>query len=288
MSIVPEVTGFFDPATSSVSYIVADPSTKCCAIVDSVLDYDPSGGRTATTSAETLLTAVAAQGLSVEWILDTHVHADHISAAAFLKSNTGAKVAIGAEVTRVQEVFAKLFHLNGTLRPAGGDFDHLFADGARFAIGNIEAQVLHTPGHTPACVTYLVGDAAFVGDTLFMPDYGTARCDFPGGDAGTLYASIQRILTLPDDTRIFVAHDYAPGGRPVAWETSVRAERDDNIHLRGGVDRAAYVAMRTARDRTLSLPSLILPSVQINIRAGAPPPPESDGVSYLKIPLNRF
>lgn len=282
----PDVIGFFDTATSSVSYLVADPETRCCAIIDAVLDYDPNGGRTGTRSAEMILAAVGARGLKVTWILETHVHADHLSAAAVLRRTTGARVAIGAEVTRVQSYFSTLFHLGGAIAPNGADFDHLFRDGETFQIGNIAVTAMHTPGHTPACMSYLIGDALFVGDTLFMPDYGTARCDFPGGNAAELYTSIQKLLSLPDETRVFVCHDYAPNGRPVQWETTVKAQRE-NVHI-GGVSQADYVAMRTARDKILPLPALILPAVQVNIRAGNTPAPESNGVSYLKIPLDRF
>ncbi len=282
----PDVTGFFDTATSSVSYLVADPETRCCAIIDAVLAYDPNGGRTGTRSAEMILAAVGARGLKVTWILETHVHADHLSAAAVLRRTTGARVAIGAEVTHVQSYFSTLFHLDGAIAPNGGDFDHLFRDGETFQIGNIAATAMHTPGHTPACMSYLIGDALFVGDTLFMPDYGTARCDFPGGNAAELYTSIQKLLSLPEETRVFVCHDYAPNGRQVAWETTVKAQRE-NVHI-GGVSQADYVAMRTSRDKMLPLPALILPAVQVNIRAGNTPAPESNGVSYLKIPLDKF
>ncbi len=288
MPNAPLVTGVFDPATSSVSYIVADPDTRACAIIDPVLDYDPSGGRTATQNADKILATIAAQHLRVEWIIDTHVHADHLTAAAYLKRATGAKLAIGAQVGRVQNYFATLFHLTGAAAPRLEDFDHLFADGDTFAIGNLTATAMHTPGHTPACMAYLVGDALFVGDTLFMPDYGTARCDFPGGDAREMYRSIRRLLALPDATRMFVAHDYAPGGRAIAWETTVRAQREGNVHVREGIGEADYVSMRTERDKTLALPALILPAVQVNIRAGAFPTAEANGVSYLKIPLDRF
>ncbi len=279
-----DVIGFFDTATSSVSYIVADPQTQSCAIVDAVLDYDPNGGRTGARSAEMILAAVAARGLKVTWILETHVHADHLSAAGFLRRTTGARVAIGAEVTRVQSFFGTLFHLAPT--PSGAEFDHLFHDREQFQVGNVTATAMHTPGHTPACMSYLIGDALFVGDTLFMPDYGTARCDFPGGNAAELYTSIQGLLSLPEETRVFVCHDYAPNGRAVQWETTVKAQRA-NVHI-DGVTQADYVAMRTARDKALALPPLILPAVQVNIRAGNMPPPESNGVSYLKIPLDRF
>ena len=288
MSQSPKVIGFFDPATSSVSYIVADPETRVCAIIDPVLDYDPSGGHSSTQIADKILSTVVAEGLRVAWIIDTHVHADHLSAAAYLKRATAAKLAIGVEVGRVQSYFANLFHLTGDAAPRLSDFDHLFADGETFKIGNLTATAMHTPGHTPACMAYLVGDALFVGDTLFMPDYGTARCDFPGGDAREIYRSIRRLLALPDATRMFVAHDYAPGGRDIGWATTVKAEREGNVHVREGIEEADYVKMRTERDRSLSLPALILPAVQVNIRAGAFPTAEANGVSYLKIPLDRF
>jgi glyoxylase-like metal-dependent hydrolase (beta-lactamase superfamily II) len=284
----PEVIGYYDTPTSSITYVVGDPVAKVCAVIDPVLDYDPAGGRTSSGSAEKILSDIAARGWAVQWVLETHVHADHLSAAAFLRERTGAKVAIGAHVTTVQSFFAALFHLGPDFIPNGSDFDHLFADDEGFTIGGISARALHTPGHTPACMAYHIGDCLFVGDTLFMPDYGTARCDFPGGDAAQLYTSIQRLLSLPDETRMFVAHDYAPGGRRVAWETTVKAQREQNVHLANQVSEAQYVAMRRARDQTLSLPALILPAVQVNIRAGTLPPPESNGVSYLKIPLNRI
>lgn len=285
----PDVIGFFDTATSSVSYLVADPETRCCAIIDAVLDYDPNGGRTGTRSAEMILAAVGARGLKVTWILETHVHADHLSAAAVLRRTTGARVAIGAEVTRVQSYFSTLFHLGGAIAPNGADFDHLFRDGETFQIGNIAVTAMHTPGHTPACMSYLIGDALFVGDTLFMPDYGTARCDFPGGDAHILYRSIRRIFDLPPATRIFTCHDYkAPGRDSYAWESSVALQRATNIHIHDGIDEAAFVAMRTDRDAKLDLPALILPSVQVNMRGGKFPPPESDGHVYLRVPVDRF
>jgi len=281
-----EITGFHDSETGTVSYIVVDPSTKRAAIIDPVLNYDPISGRTSTTSADQLLEVVRSRGLSVEWILETHVHADHITAAAYLRPLTGAKVAIGAEVTIVQKTFGLLFNTLPSLKPEGGDFDQSFRDGDTFSIGKLTGRVMHTPGHTPACVAYLIGDAVFVGDCIFMPDYGTARCDFPGGDAATLFRSVQKILVLPDSTRIFVGHDYGPGGRPIAWETSVKAEKESNIHVGGGTPLEKFVEMRTARDKTLSLPNLILPSVQVNIRAGRLPEPEANGTAYLKMPLN--
>ena len=282
------ITPFHDSVTGTMTYIVADPATKRAAIIDPVLNYDASSGRTSTTSADAVLVAVRQQGLTVEWILETHVHADHLTAAAYLKAQTNAKVAIGAEIVVVQKTFGTLFNLLATIKPLAGDFDRTFRDGENFAIGNFPARVIHTPGHTPACVSYLIGNAVFVGDTIFMPDYGTARCDFPGGDAATLFSSTQKILSLPDATRIFVGHDYGPGGRPIAWETTVAAEKKSNIHIGGAVSVEEFVKMRTARDKTLPLPNLILPSVQVNIHAGNMPDKEANGISYLKMPLNAF
>ena len=288
MSQNPRVTGFFENATNTISYLVSDPDTLQAAIIDSVLDYDQASGRTSTDSADRILNGVAKQGLKVVWILETHAHADHLTAASYLRDKTGAPIAIGAAISQVQGYFGAVFNIAGSIAPAGGDFNRLFRDGETFSIGGVSAQAVSTPGHTPACMTYVVGDAAFAGDTLFMPDYGTARCDFPGGDAAVLYRSIRRILALPDETRIFVGHDYAPNGRAFQWESTVKAQREGNIHVKAGIGEAEFVAMRTARDRTLSLPALILPSVQINLRAGHFPPPESNGVSYVKIPLNRM
>jgi glyoxylase-like metal-dependent hydrolase (beta-lactamase superfamily II) len=287
MTSRPAVTGFFDAVTATVTYLVADPATRHAAIIDPVLDYQPNSGRTATTSADAVLTVVRERSLTVDWILETHVHADHLTAAPHLKKATGAPVGIGAEILKVQKVFGGMFHNLDTIAPEGRDFDRLFRDGDTCAIGDLNARVMHTPGHTPACVTYVIGDAAFVGDTIFMPDYGTARCDFPGGDAATLYRSAQKILALPDTARIFVGHDYPPDGRQAMWETTVNAEREGNIHI-SGKSEAEFVAMRTARDKTLSLPNLILPAVQINMRGGKFPPAEANGVSYIKLPLNVF
>ncbi|MDX2141937.1 MAG: MBL fold metallo-hydrolase [Rhodospirillaceae bacterium] len=287
MTSHPDVTGFFDPATATVTYLVADPATRRAAIIDPVLDYQPNSGRTSTASADAVLAAVRAPGLTVDWILETHVHADHLTAAPHMKKATGAPVGIGAEIVKVQKVFGGMFNNMDSVAADGRDFDRLFRDGDTFAIGGLAARVMHTPGHTPACVTYVIGDAAFVGDTIFMPDYGSARCDFPGGDAATLYRSVQKILSLPETTRIFVGHDYPPNGRAAAWETTVKAEKQGNIHI-GGKSEAEFVAMRTARDKTLSLPNLILPSVQINMRGGKWPPAEANGVSYIKLPLNVF
>lgn len=286
MTASPDVSGFFDPATSTVTYLVVDPATRAAAIIDSVLDYDSSSGRTSTGSADRILAAVAARALNVVWILETHAHADHLTAAPYLKAKLGAPVGIGANIVEVQRHFSGVFNIADILAPGGRDFDHLFAADEAFLIGGISGRVMATPGHTPACVSYVIGNAVFVGDTMFMPDYGTARCDFPGGDAATLYRSIRRLLALDPATRIFVGHDYAPGGRAHAWETTVHAENEGNIHVRQGVTEAEFVAMRTARDATLGLPALILPSVQVNIRAGRLPPAEGNGVAYLKIPLN--
>lgn len=281
----PQIRSFFDPATFTVTHVVADPATKRAAIVDPVLDYDPKSGRTSTASADQVIAHVREQGLTVDWLLETHAHADHLSAAPYLKQQLGGRIAIGAHIKDVQGVFAKVFNAPD-IDGEGRDFDHLFEDGERFAIGSLEAEVIHTPGHTPACVTYVVGEDAFVGDTLFMPDYGTARCDFPGGDARTLYRSIRRLLALPPQTRLHLCHDYPPAGREPAWVTTVAEQRAANLHVHDGVDEEAFVALRTARDRTLAMPVLLLPSVQVNVRAGRLPPPEDNGTRYLKIPLD--
>ena len=283
----PEVKAFFDEATYAYSYVVHDPLTRKAAIVDSVLGFDPASGRTDTVSADALIDCVRAGGLEVEWILDTHVHADHLSAAAYLKSRLGGRTAIGAGVREVQETFGRLFNEGADFRRDGSQFDHLFEDGETYRVGGIEAVALHTPGHTPACMTHVIGDAAFVGDTLFMPDYGTARCDFPGGDARRLYRSVQRLFRLPDATRVFLCHDYkAPGRDEYACQTTIGAERHANVHLREGVGEDEFVRLRTSRDATLAMPRLLLPSVQVNMRAGAFPPPEANGLSYLKLPLD--
>jgi glyoxylase-like metal-dependent hydrolase (beta-lactamase superfamily II) len=283
----PDVASFFDPATFTATHVVSDAATKLCAIVDSVLDYDPKSGRTATKSADELIAYVKAQGLKVEWILETHAHADHLSASPYLKKKLGGKTAIGEHIADVQQIFKKVFNAEAAFRTDGSQFDHLFKDGEIFRIGEMAARVMHTPGHTPACITYVIGDAAFVGDTLFMPDFGTARADFPGGDAATLYRSIQKVLALPPETRLFLCHDYKASGRDeFVWETTVAAERKTNIHVHEGVSEQAFVKMRTDRDRTLDMPVLILPSVQVNMRAGHLPPPENNGVNYLKIPVN--
>lgn len=281
-----QVKAFFDPATWTVSYVVFDAPGGHCALVDSVLDYDPKSGRTRTDSADQLIAFVREQNLTVDWILETHAHADHLSAAPYLRKHLGGKIAIGGKITQVQNVFKGIFHLEPEFATNGSQFDHLFEDGDTFAIGTLQAQALSVPGHTPACMAYQVGDAVFVGDTLFMPDVGTARCDFPGGNAHTLYQSVRKLLSLPPETRLFMCHDYPPEGRAAQWECTVADQRARNIHVHDGVSEAEFVAMRTKRDADLAMPVLILPSVQVNIRAGELPPPEANGVSYLKIPLN--
>ena len=286
MTMKPQVQAFFDPATGTVSYVVYDARGGSAAIVDPVLDYDAKSGRTATRSAERLVAFVREQRLTVQWILETHAHADHLSAAPFLRAQLGGRIAIGEAIRTVQGVFKQIFNLEPEFRLDGSQFDHLFRDGERFRIGSLEAEAMHVPGHTPADVAYRIGDVVFVGDTLFLPDVGTARADFPGGDARTLYRSIRRLLALPGGTRLFVCHDYPPAGREPKWETTVAEERAANIHVKDGVEEDAFVALRTARDRTLDVPNLILPSIQVNVRAGQLPPPEANGVSYLKIPLN--
>lgn len=282
----PQVKGFFDPATFTVSYVVHDPTSKKAAIIDPVLDFSPRNGRTSTASADALLSYVSEQQLELVWLLESHAHADHLSAAHYLHEKTGAPIVIGSYITDVQRVFGALFEADD-VKPDGGDFGHLVSEGETLPLGELGIVVLHTPGHTPACVTYLIGDAAFVGDTLFMPDYGTARADFPGGDAATLYRSIRKILALPPQTRIFVGHDYLPEGRSnFHWETSVSEQKAQNVHAHDGISEDAFVAMRTARDATLDAPQLILPSLQVNIRAGAMPPPSAGGHVYLRIPVN--
>jgi glyoxylase-like metal-dependent hydrolase (beta-lactamase superfamily II) len=282
-----KVEAFFDPATYTYSYVVTDPSSKHCAIIDSVLDYDPASGRTSFQSADRLIEYVKANQLQVDWLLETHVHADHLSAAPYLKRELGGQLAIGENITVVQNTFGKLFNAGTEFATDGRQFDHLFKDGDSFQVGAIEARAIHTPGHTPACMTYLIGDAGFVGDTLFMPDYGTARCDFPGGDAHTLFQSIRKLFALPGETRLFMCHDYkAPGRDEYRFETTVAEERAHNVHVHEGISEADFVAMRSARDATLGMPTLILPSVQVNMRGGQLPPAEDNGTRYLKIPLD--
>jgi glyoxylase-like metal-dependent hydrolase (beta-lactamase superfamily II) len=285
----PEVHAFFDDASHTFSYVAWDPTTARAAVFDSVLDYDAASGRTGHASADALIAFVRAQGLDVDWVIDTHVHADHLSAAPYVQAQLGGRLGIGEHIREVQDTFGQLFNAGPGFRRDGSQFDHLFKDGERYMIGGIEAVALHTPGHTPACMTHRVGDAAFVGDTLFMPDYGTARCDFPGGDARTLYRSIQRIFSLPQETRVFLCHDYKPAGRDVfVHETTVGAERRDNIHVHDGIGEDDFVRMRNARDASLAVPALLLPAVQVNMRAGQLPPAEDNGVRYLKIPLDAF
>lgn len=284
----PLIEPFFDDITCTVSYVVYDAPGGAAAIIDPVLDYDAKSGRTSTHSANRLLDFVRAQRVQVQWILETHAHADHLSAAHYLKQTVGGRVAIGEKIRYVQSAFKTVFNLEDDFRADGTAFDHLFADGETFAIGALSAKALYVPGHTPADMAYQIDDAVFVGDTLFMPDVGTARCDFPGGDAPELYHSIQTLLALPDSTRLFMCHDYPPGERDPAWESSVADQRAHNIHVHDGVSLAEFVAMRHTRDQTLEMPTLIIPAIQINIRAGAMPKPESDGRSYLKIPLNRL
>ena len=283
---IPHVVGVFDPATHTISYVAADPVTGAAAIIDPVLDFDPAAARTSTVSVDRLLAIVAERGWRLERVLETHAHADHLTGADVIRVRTGVPIGIGERIKQVQKTFGDLFEA-GDVAPDAGVFDETYADGDRFQLGELQVEVLHTPGHTPACVSYRIGDALFVGDTLFMPDYGTARCDFPGGDARTLYRSIQRLLALPDETRVFVGHDYLPKGREVfAWETTVGAQKAGNIHIGGGRSEDDFVAMREARDATLSPPQLILSALQINIRAGALPPAEPSGRRFLKTPLN--
>jgi glyoxylase-like metal-dependent hydrolase (beta-lactamase superfamily II) len=282
----PQVQGFFDNATWTVTYVVHNGPGSACAIIDSVLDYDPKSGRTRTTSADQVIEFVRAHQLTVDWILETHAHADHLSAAPDLKKHLGGQIAIGEQITRVQKVFKGIFNLEPQFKLDGSQFDRLLADGQSLAVGSLTGTVMSVPGHTPACVAYQFGDAVFVGDTLFMPDVGTARCDFPGGDAKTLYASTRKILGLPAHTRLFMCHDYPPNGRPIAYETTVAEQRAKNIHVHDGISEAQFVEMRTRRDATLEMPVLILPAVQINIRAGEMPPKESNGTAYVKIPIN--
>ena len=279
------ITSFFDPATFTVTHVVSDPASSRAAIIDSVLDYDPRSGRTSHASAERVIAYVRENALVVEWLLETHAHADHLSAAPYLKQALGGRIGIGAHICEVQAVFSRIFNAKD-MNSYGADFDHLFEDGERFRIGQIDVEALHTPGHTPACLTYIVGEDAFVGDTLFMPDYGTARCDFPGGDPATLYRSIRKVLALPPETRLHLCHDYPPDGRAPEWVTTVAAQRAGNIHIHDGIEESDFVAMRNARDKTLAMPTLMLPAVQVNVRAGNLPPAEDNGVRYIKIPLD--
>lgn len=283
-----QIASFFDAATGTVSHIAYDRPGGCAAAIDPVLDFDFRSGRTSRASADRLLAFLAEQRLTLQWILETHAHADHLSAAPYLKRQAGGRIAIGARIVEVQAIFGRVFNLEPAFRSDGSQFDHLFQDGETFRIGELEARVIALPGHTPADVGYQVGDAVFVGDTLFMPDVGTARCDFPGGDAAQLYRSIRKLLALPDDTRLLMCHDYPPAGREPAWRATVAEQRRANLHVRDGVDEAAFVEMRAARDKTLAMPQLLLPAVQVNIRAGHPPPADDNGVRYLRLPLDAF
>ncbi|MGR3759027.1 MBL fold metallo-hydrolase [Roseobacteraceae bacterium NS-SX3] len=285
----PIVKAFFDEATNTVSYVVRDPNGSACAIIDSVLDFDHASGRTSTASADEIIAWVKAEGLKTEWVLETHVHADHLSAAPYLQEQLGGKIGIGTNITVVQDTFGKVFNEGTEFQRDGSQFDQLFSEGDSFMIGQLRGEVLHTPGHTPACLTYVIGDAAFVGDTLFMPDFGTARCDFPGGSSETLFKSIQKILALPDETRIFVGHDYkAPGRDDYAWETTVGEQKALNVHIGQGKSIEEFVQMRDARDATLGMPRLILPSLQVNMRAGNMPEPDDQGDVFLKLPVNKL
>ncbi len=285
----PDVTAFFDQATNTVSYVLRDPQGRGCAVIDSVLDFDYASGRTDTRSADRVIEFLLEEDLDLQWILETHVHADHLSAAPYIQDRLGGRIGIGENITVVQDAFGKVFNEGTEFQRDGSQFDRLFTEGDSFFVGQLRGDVLHTPGHTPACMTYVIGDAAFVGDTLFMPDFGTARCDFPGGSAEDLFSSIQKILSLPDSTRIFVGHDYkAPGRDEYAWESTVGEQKAKNVHIRDGVGSREFVEMRQSRDRTLSMPRLIVPSLQVNMRAGKMPPPDEEGNTFLKVPVNRL
>ena len=285
--MTPIVNAFFDEATNTITYVVREPEGRACAVVDSVLDFDYASGRTDTRSADAVIAFIEAEGLDLQWILETHVHADHLSAAPYIQERLGGRIGIGEKIKVVQDTFGKIFNEGTEFQRDGSQFDRLFIEGDSLHIGQMRGDVLHTPGHTPACLTYVIGDAAFVGDTLFMPDFGTARCDFPGGSAETMFDSVQKILRLPDETRIFVCHDYKAPGRDVyAWETTVGEQKARNVHVGAGRSREDFVKMRTTRDASLSMPRLIIPSLQVNMRAGQMPPAEENGVTYLKVPVN--
>jgi len=286
LSIKPDVKGFFDPATNTITYIVKDPDSNACVVVDSVTDIDYAAGRISFAHADEIIADIKSRGLDLQWLIETHVHADHLSGAPYIQEDLGGKIGIGRNITIVQDTFGKVFNEGTEFQRDGSQFDQLFEDGDVYWVGNMKAFAMHTPGHTPACVTHAIGDAAFVGDTLFMPDGGSARADFPGGDAGALYDSIQKVLALPDETRLFICHDYGPNGREVRWETTVGEEKADNIHVGGNKSREEFVALREARDRSLDMPKLIIPSLQVNMRAGQLPPPDKDGRSFLKVPVN--
>lgn len=284
----PEVKAFFDKVSNTISYVVKDPNSAACAVIDSVLDLDYAAGRIGYESADAIIAYIRSNDLKLEWIIETHVHADHLSAAPYIQEQLGGLLGIGDQITVVQETFGKIFNEGTQFQRDGSQFDRLFVDGDSYTIGTLKANVMHTPGHTPACNVHLIGDAAFVGDTLFMPDGGSARCDFPGGSAEQLYDSIQRILALPDETRLFMCHDYGPGGREISWETTVRDERDENIHVGNGKTKAEFVAFRTARDEQLAMPKLIVPSLQVNMKAGSLPQEDDNGMAYFKVPINQL
>ncbi|MGR3803384.1 MBL fold metallo-hydrolase [Marinibacterium profundimaris] len=286
LDIKPDVHAVFDPATNTISYVVKDPGSNACAIVDSVMDIDYAAGRISYEHADELIDYVQSNGLKLEWLIETHVHADHLSAAPYIQSKLGGKLGIGRNITMVQDTFGKVFNEGTEFQRDGSQFDKLFDDGDTYTVGGMECLAIHTPGHTPACMTHVMGDAAFVGDTLFMPDGGSARADFPGGDAGTLYDSIQKVLSLPDETRLFMCHDYGPNGRDIQWETTVAEEKAHNIHVGGGKTREEFVKFRTERDAQLAMPKLIIPSLQVNMRGGDLPPADEDGKRFLKVPLN--
>lgn len=286
LSIEPDVKGFFDPATNTISYIVKDPATNACCVIDSVMDISYAAGRISFEHADEIIADIEARALKLEWLIETHVHADHLSAAPYIQQTLGGRIGIGRNITIVQDTFGKVFNEGTEFRRDGSQFDRLFDDGDTYRIGSMEACVIHTPGHTPACMTHVMGDAAFVGDTLFMPDGGSARADFPGGDAGTLYDSIEQVLGLPDEMRLFMCHDYGPNGRDIRWETTVAEEKANNIHINGGTTRDAFIAIREARDKTLDMPRLIIPSLQVNMRAGQLPPEDHAGRIFLKVPIN--
>ena len=288
LTVKPKVTAFFEEATNTISYVVGDPDSDACAVIDSVLDFDYTGGRTSTKSADEIIGFIKENDLKVEWVIETHVHADHLSAAPYIQQELGGKLGIGSHITQVQNIFGKVFNAGTEFQRDGSQFDKLFEDGDTYKIGSLTGVALYTPGHTPACMTHVIGDAAFVGDTLFMPDGGTARADFPGGDARALYRSTKRILALHPQTRLFMCHDYGPDGRDIAWESTVGESREKNIHVRDGISEDEFVRMREARDATLGLPRLIIPSVQVNMRAGNMPEPEDDDNRYLKVPINKF
>ena len=284
----PNVAAFFDKDSNKFSYVVKDPDSFSCAILDSVLDFDYASGGTSYKGADEIIDYVTTQKLNVEWLIETHVHADHLSAAPYLQAKLGGQIGIGKQITTVQNTFSTVFNENANFKRDGSQFDHLFSDGEQYKVGSMDCLAIHTPGHTPACFTHTLGDAVFVGDTLFMPDAGTARADFPGGDAGILFDSIQKILALPEDNRIFMCHDYCPNGRELEYETTVKAQREQNIHVKSDISKSVFVDLREARDKTLAMPRLILPSLQVNMRAGHMPEPENNGLSYFKIPLNAF